>query len=134
MRSALAAIIATSVFFVGCATVREVKSKPGKGGELAVHEGIMGESADIKSARIMKSNCPKGYKIVEKGEEVVGTVATHSSKTKSKSNAKSNGTSIIDAIASSDGESKTEGNSETTNKTEWRVKYECKKKGASSDD
>ena len=48
------------VFLNSCASVRVVKKRPGKGGVIAVKEGFIGESADIKADRIMRENCRKG--------------------------------------------------------------------------
>lgn len=128
MRLYSIAFLALALLGTSCATVREVRTKPGKGGELAVNEGMFGESADIKANRIMKQNCPKGFAITEKGEEVVGTKTTHDSSTNTKKQ-KPKGGGIVEAL-SADTSSDTSGSSETVNTTEWRIKYKCTKKGS----
>jgi hypothetical protein len=122
------AFLALAVLASSCATVREVRTKPGKGGELAVKEGMFGETADVKANRIMKQNCPKGFAITEKGEEVVGSKTTHDSSTNTKKEKPKSG-GIVEAL-SADSSTDTSGSSETVNTTEWRVKYKCKKKAS----
>ncbi|RYZ59628.1 MAG: hypothetical protein EOP07_03360 [Proteobacteria bacterium] len=128
MRLFKVVFLALAVLGTSCATVREVRTKPGKGGELAVKEGMFGETADVKAGRIMKQNCPKGFAITEKGEEVVGTKTTHDSSTHTKK-AKSKNGGIVEAL-SADTASDTSGSSETVNTTEWRIKYKCKKQSS----
>ena len=96
---------------VSCATVRVVKKRPGRGGTIAVKQGFIGESADVKAARIMSSNCRRGYRILSEGEHAVGKVSSTSSRGRTKHG--------IDY-----------GNSQTveTQTNEWRVKYKCKRK------
>lgn len=120
------------LFVNACATVREVKTRPNKGGELALNEGLFGKSADEKAAEIMEGNCRRGYKIVEKGETVIGSTTSHSANTssKTKSKGKSSGNAIVNVMSGeTDGESSTTGSSDTTDKTEFRIKYQCRKKG-----
>lgn len=102
-RTVIIALLSGVVF--SCASIREVKKAPGKGGEIMVSEGIGGDArADAKQK--MKENCgSKTPVIVEEGEAVIG------------------------ASYSGSKYSLTErGDSE--DKREWRIKYKCKKKKA----
>ena len=85
--------------FSSCASIREVKKSPGKGGEIMIQEGIGGDArADAK--QVMKENCgAKSPVIVEEGEAVIGT-KHHAGKHFG----------------------------ESEDKREWRIKYRCKKK------
>lgn len=92
---------------LACATIREVKKAPGKGGVIMVQEGIGGDArADAKQK--MKENCGlKTPVILEEGEEVIGSTGRNY-------NSKS---SWWDT-------------SESEDKREWRIKYKCKKSKA----
>ena len=83
-----------------CASIREVKKSPGKGGVITVHEGIGGDARSMAKER-MKENCGSKQPVVtEEGEAVVGTSSTTSG-------------------SSTDSE----------DKREWRLTYKCKGKG-----
>ena len=112
------------LLLTGCATVREVKTQPGKGGVIAVKEGMVGETAKEKYERIMRDACPRGFMITEKGEEVVGSKTTHSAKSDTKGKGESKG--IINAISATESSTATSGESEKMNTTEWRITYKCK--------
>jgi hypothetical protein len=86
-----------SVSVVGCATIREVKKTPGKGGVITVQEGIGGDARSMAKQK-MKENCgSKAPVVTEEGEAVIGTESqTYSSTT------------------------------ESEDKREWRVSYRCK--------
>lgn len=81
----------------GCATIREVKKTPGKGGVITVQEGIGGDARDMAKQK-MKENCgSKPPVVMEEGEAVIGT----------ESHSYSNLTDSED-------------------KREWRITYKCK--------
>jgi hypothetical protein len=105
-RAAKAFFLGLTVIFAGsCASIREVKKTPGKGGEIMVSEGIGGDArADAK--QVMKENCgSKSPVIIEEGEAVVG----------SSYRGDNNKHSLFSTGESED-------------KREWRIKYKCKKK------
>lgn len=127
MKACLATLIISLPLFASCASVREVKTQPGRGGVIAVQEGFIGEPASVKSDRIIRENCPYGYSILEKGEEKIGTRTTSSGSSSTKSSGKSKGSGFLSVISDSDSETQTSGNSETADVNEWRVKYKCKR-------
>lgn len=103
-----------------CATVRVVKSQPGKGGELAVKDGFIGEPASAIADRTMGTNCSRGYIVTEEGEHVVGSTSRTSGSEDTKGSALS---SKSNKTLSSE--------TSTSDVTEWRIKYKCKKVKAS---
>jgi hypothetical protein len=103
-----------------CATVRVVKSQPGKGGELAVKDGFIGEPASVIADRTMSANCSRGYVVTEEGEHVVGSTSRTSGSEESKG-------SVVSSKSSKSISSETS----TSDVTEWRIKFKCKKAKAS---
>ena len=108
MRRFPAVVLMTAAAVSGCATTRVVTSKPGKGGVIAIHEGLFGDArADAKKK--MKSNCGKKKpEITEEGEAKVGSHTSTNGSTKK-------GKVIDDSSSESD----------STDKTEWRLTYKC---------
>lgn len=92
----------------GCATTRVVTVKPGKGGVIAIHEGIFGDArADAKQK--MRATCGKKKpEITQEGEAKVGSHTTTQGTTKK--------SKVFDDSSSE---------SESTDKTEWRLTYKC---------
>jgi hypothetical protein len=88
-----------------CAHTRVVKTQPGKGGEIMVQEGLIGDArSDAKKK--MKSNCGRRKaQILEEGEAVVG-----------KSRRGDTQQTKYGSATSED----------EHDKTEWRIKYKCK--------
>lgn len=108
MRKVLLSLTATVL--AACSTTRIVKSQPGNGGVIAMHDGLFGESAKDKAMKQAKGNCGgKKVKIVEEGEAKIGSKTSGSTKGGKKS-----------------GDSTNE--SESTDKVEWRMTYKCSKK------
>lgn len=108
---------------VGCATVNEISSKPGRGGELSVAAGMSSnDEVNQKAAEIMSRTCPNGYRVTERGQVVVGkrTTETQSSQTTETSKKKLNGRK--DSSSRTDSSS----TSETSDVKDYRVKYNCK--------
>lgn len=106
MKFILIAIV--SFILVSCTTVRVVSKQPGKGGVVAVHQGLIGGDANVMAKGIMKENCGgKRVEVLEEGESVIGTT--------SKTDTKKVDSVFTDSTSSTD----------TTNKTEWRIKYKC---------
>ena len=103
--------------FASCASVRVVKSRPGVGGVIAVKQGFVGDSAEVMAKRVMKRNCPRGFRVYEEGEFVVGKYTRTSGREKTKG-------SMLDKSSNK----KFSSSSEESNKTEWRMKYKCKRK------
>lgn len=98
---------------VGCATIREVKKQPGKGGVITVKEGIFGDARG-DAMQVMKETCrAKKPVVVEEGEVVVGSsTSTRSSTTRSSNRLTTEGSSTT----------------ESEDKLEWRITYKCKGK------
>lgn len=105
------ALLIFQALLIQCAHVRLVKKRPGRGGVIAVENGLF-ETYDEKAEGAMSRACRgKGYTVVEEGETVVGT-KTQGAKASKK------GKSIL--------WSRLEKNSsETRNVTEWRIKFKC---------
>jgi hypothetical protein len=105
--------VALILLSVGCATIREVKKQPGKGGVIMVQEGVFGD-ARSDAGQVMKENCrAKKPVVVEEGEVVVGSsTTTRSSTTRSANRSTTEGSSSSDA----------------EDKREWRITYKCKGK------
>ena len=93
-----------------CATVRVVNKRPGRGGTIAVQEGFIGESADVKARRLMSSNCRRGFKIISEGEHKVGSTSSGRSRDRKLFGIKYK-----------------ESEESTVDVNEWRVKYRCKR-------
>lgn len=90
---------------VGCATTRVVKTQPGSGGEIMVHEGMIGDARGDANKK-MKANCGRKKPVVtEEGEAVIGS---HTNADTSKQ------TWGLTTSA------------RTEQETEWRVKYKCR--------
>ncbi len=109
-------VVALSMAVSNCASVRVVKSKPGRGGVLAIKEGLFGEPAGDIADKTMQRNCRRGYRVVEEGEHVIG------SRTKTSGREKQKG-----SLLASSSEKSMHSDSETMDKTEWRIKYRCKR-------
>ena len=101
-----------------CATVRVVKAKPGKGGTIALHKGIMGEPAEEQADRIMSQQCPRGYRVIEEGEAVVGSETNFNGTSSSSKTGSSNRSNSVSEMS---------GSSSTSDVTEWRITYKCKR-------
>lgn len=102
-----------TISMISCSTVRVVKKRPGQGGILALQNGFIGESAESKAEKIMKSSCSgKGYLVTEEGEAVVGSRTSMTKKNKG----------AADKLFAEQEVSE----SETEDKTEWRLTYKCK--------
>lgn len=100
----MAGIVVLIALVAACATTREVKKSPGKGGVITVHEGIFGDARSM-AKQTMKENCgAKKPVVVEEGEAVIGTSTTSRSGEWSSS-------------------------SDSEDKREWRITYKCSAKG-----
>ncbi|MDQ3232600.1 MAG: hypothetical protein M3Q07_12335 [Pseudobdellovibrionaceae bacterium] len=104
-------------FSVGCSTVHVTRVHPGRGGELAVQEGIFGEPAHVKAERVMQGQCPEGYVIEEEADVKVGSTTVSQSESQGKVSRKK--------VASS-----TTTVSETQDKTERRITWKCRNAAA----
>lgn len=110
-------LFTVAIFASSCATVRVVKKKPRKGGELAVTQGFIGPSAEELAAQKMSSNCRGKYEITEEGEAVVG------SKRRMKHNSTKQKSYRTDVTSGNEYE-------ESRDMVEWRIKYKCTKRVA----
>jgi hypothetical protein len=100
---------------MGCATARNVQTKPGKGGVVAVHQGLWGD-ARAEADNIMRTTCKgKPFEIVEEGETVIGSTTTANTKREGEH----------EGLFGKEAESERT-TAQTMDKTEWRVKYVCK--------
>ncbi len=103
------ALVLGSALLGACATVRVVKSQPGKGGVIALQPGMFGDAKE-KAMTTAKGNCgAKKVKVTEEGEAKIGSKSAGSTKGGNKS-----------------GDSTNE--SESVDKVEWRMSYKCSKK------
>lgn len=98
-----------------CASIRVVKSKPGKGGVIAIKRGFIGESAEDLADKAMSRNCKRGYQVVEEGEVVIGSSSATSGRQRNRGSA-----------FAAKSESRSSSRTETVDKTEWRMTYKCK--------
>ncbi len=108
---------AVMIFFTSCATVRVVKSKPGRGGTLALQKGLFGDPVEIIAEKVMNNNCPNGFKVVEEGEVIVGKRIVTRAKEETKGSVYSNKSS-----------KKIGSETEEMNQKEWHLKYKCKRR------
>ncbi|WP_141734621.1 hypothetical protein [Oligoflexus tunisiensis] len=97
---------------VGCSTVHVTRVQPGRGGELAVQEGIFGEPAHVKAERVMQGHCPDGYVIEEAADVKVGSTTVTQSETAGRASGKNVAASSTSV-------------SETRDKTERRITWKC---------
>jgi hypothetical protein len=97
-------VLVAALAVTACAHTRVVKSRPGKGGEIMVSEGLFGDArADAKKK--MRANCgSRRPEITEEGEAVVG-----------KRRNSSTDLTKWGSVSSEDED----------DKTEWRLKYRC---------
>lgn len=109
----LGSLLASSCAHMFDSHMRVVKSQPGKGGVMAIPQGMDGgANAKREAEDAMIRNCGSGkYEITEEGETVVGTQKSEKTNT---DNPNKYGTS-----------SSTSGT--TQDLTEWRITYVCKK-------
>lgn len=93
----------------GCSSIRVVQRTPAGGVVALVGDR---EGATEKAQEYMRSQCPKGFDVVEEGEAVVGQdIQTESRESRG----------FLGPQTSTRGS--------TTDKREWRIKYACKGEG-----
>jgi hypothetical protein len=106
-------VLALAGLGVSCSTVHVTRVQPGRGGELAVQEGIFGEPAHAKAERVMQDHCPEGYVIEEAADVKVGSTTVTQTETAGRASGKKVQASTTSVA-------------ETRDKTERRITWKCR--------
>ncbi|MFZ9519965.1 MAG: hypothetical protein ACO3A4_05750, partial [Silvanigrellaceae bacterium] len=111
MNSKIRLIVLLLPFFSACTTTRVVSVRPGKGGVIAINQGIFGGDARSQAESMMRSNCRGPFRIVKESEAVVGSVSNTQGQTQGQFNNYNRGANFNSNSAST---------TTTGNVTEWR--------------
>ena len=143
MNNLLRVIVGLAIFgLVACQTMpykpyaREVKRKPGAGGQIALKLEHRDEDR-VRAQELMQSNCSAtAVKVLEEGEVAVGTTTSSNAKeTRDAGTAPSKVGSLFGIPLTSGGadpSKNTQATATTTEIKEWNISYECEKAVADS--
>ena len=112
------------LLFSSCATIREVRVEPSRGGVIAIQPRDS-EDARAKATARMALNCrPKGYVIVKEEEVQTGSVSETASSQSGYGQIRGSGNESFSATHYN--QSQGSATTHTYQTTEWQITYQCK--------